>query len=170
MYYVDDKRAAITEVQRFLFVIGQKNGLSHLSIDGFYTEETENAVREFQRSHSLLETGVVDRETFDLIYGGYREIVDLEGEYEALIYSAEYPMRIGDSGNGVSDLNILIRELARFYRDLPIPYGNFYSADTSQAVKMLQKALRKVETGETTAEFIADLKNDLKSRIKVEKG
>ena len=170
MYYVDDKRAAITEVQRFLFVIGQKNGLSHLSIDGFYTEETENAVREFQRSHLLLETGIVDRETFDLIYAEYGKIVKSDGECEALIYSAEYPMSIGDSGNGVSELNILIRELSRFYRDLPIPYGNFFSSDTSQAVKMLQKAFGKAETGEATAEFLADLKNELKSRLKVENG
>lgn len=162
MYFVDDKKAAIFEIQRYLFVIGQEEGLTHLSVDGFYDEETEYAVREFQKMHSLGETGVVDRKTFDMIYSEYDRINKEKKNDEDALYSAEYPMRIGSVGNAVSDLNTIIRELSVFYRDLPDTHGNFYSAHTEKAVKMLQRILREKESGETSRDFYALLRNKLR--------
>ena len=161
MYFIDDKKAAIYEIQKYLFVVGQELGLTHLSVDGFYSEETEYAVRELQRLHSLNETGVVDRNTFDMIYSEYDRITKEKRNDEAAIYSTDRPMRIGSVGNAVSELNSVIRELSRFYLDLPVPYGNFYSQDTENAVKILQRILRRSETGETTRELYSLLRDEL---------
>ena len=166
MYSVNDKKAAIFEVQRFLFVISQKNDISHLSVDGFYSTETENSVRDFQKLHSLDVNGTVNRETFDMIYSEYKKIK----KYDALSCRAEdidaFPLKMGDSGNNVSDLNTLIRRLSQFYRDLPKPYGNFYSKDTEKAIRLLQRYARNEENGKTSLEFFYILKKELLNRQK----
>ena len=167
MYFIDDNKAAIFEVQRFLFVIGQNGELPHLSVDGFYTEETELAVREFQRMHSIKETGVVDRKTYDAIYTEYANVMRSNEARDNDAYNSLYPMKTGDSGNVVSELNSVIRELSRFYRDIPIPYGSFYSKNTESAIKMLQRAFRIAESGETTRELYGLLRSELKSLQKI---
>ena len=166
MYFVSDRKSAIFDVQKFLFVIGQSGDLPHLSVDGFYSEETRLVVREFQKARRLKETGVVDRETFDAIYAEYEQTV---GSKNASVYSMPqnvYPMKLGDSGNAVSYLNLVLRELSRFYRDIPKPAGNFYSVNTFDAVKAMQRILRKNENGETTVEFFDLLRKELNIRQK----
>ena len=81
MYLLDDKSSAIREVQRFLFVIGQRLDIPHLSIDGYYDEETFRAVRAFQSTYGLAEDGVVGETT-------WRELTDV---YEGLV--ASVPLR-----------------------------------------------------------------------------
>ena len=169
MYFIDDNKAAIFEVQRFLFVIGQHSDLPHLSVDGFYTEETELAVREFQRIHSIEQSGVVDRKTYDMIYAEYVDILSSNEAWDTDIYHSAYPMKTGDSGNRVSELNTVLRELSRFYRDIPLPYGNFYSKNTESAIKMLQRAFRVAESGETSRELYNLLRTELISLQKIKK-
>lgn len=168
MYSVDDKKAAISDVQRFLFVIGQKNYVSYLSIDGVYGEETKKAVRDFQELHSLKATGTVDRETFDMIYREYNEIIKSESAKKITYDIDSFPLKIGDSGESVEELNILIRRLARFYKDLPLPYGNFYSKNTEKAIEMLQRYQREEENGRITLEFFNTLRKELLNRQKFE--
>ena len=168
MYSLNDKKSAILEVQRFLFVIGQENDVSHLSVDGFYTEETQRAVRDFQALHSLEVTGNVDRETFDMIYSEYCDTVSAKSSYASASPASIYPMKIGDSGNEVSELNLLIRRLSRFYKELPITEGNFYSKSTEKAVRLLQRYMRRAENGKITPEFFSALKKELLNRQKFE--
>lgn len=159
MYSVEDKKSAIRDVQRFLFVIGQNGDIPHLSIDGFYSEETSAAVRAFQRINLLEVTGTVDRETFDAIYVEYLKAQNFARASTTEFSSSSYPLKIGDSGTGVSYLNSLIRELGRFYEDLPIPYGDFYSGVTMKAVKLLQSYFRLEEDGEVSAELLNLIKD-----------
>ena len=52
----------------------------------------------------------------------------------------DFPLKIGDSGNNVTELNNLINELSFYYRDLAKVYGDFYSKDTENSVKLLPSA------------------------------
>ena len=169
MYSLDDKRSAIREVQRFLFVIGQKQDIPHLSIDGYYDEETFRAVRAFQEINKLEPNGAVDRETFDMIYKEYLITQSELNEDNSKFTKDEFPLEIGDSGNAVSYLNALIRELSAFYKDLPTPIGNFYSAATESAVKMLQSYLRIEENGKTPIELLETMENEVIERQKFTK-
>lgn len=161
MYSVNDKKAAIRDLQRFLFIIGQNEDIPHLSIDGFYSEETVEAVTAFQRLHNLEEDGKVGRVTFDAIYEAYTDAMN-KSKSEVLDFDrALFPLKLGDSGNNVSVLNSIIRELSRFYKDLPLPHGDFYSLDTKYAIRLLQSYFRKTENGETSFDFFNTLKEEM---------
>ena len=150
MYLIDDKKSAIRDLQRFLFVIGQKHGIPYVSVDGFYGKETEDAVKEFQRLFALEITGTVKKETFDAIYDEYLKVIKGE-DGESLDFSKNaFPLKLGDSGNEVSVLNSFIRELSKIYKDLPLPYGDFYSSDTNNAVRLLQGYFRIEKDGEVS--------------------
>ena len=160
MYYVNDKKSAIREIQRFLLKISQKNNVPHLSVDGFYSGETEEAVRAFQRLYELDATGKVERETFDAIYSEYVRILNEETSEALELESESYPLKLGDSGNNVDVLNATIRELSLVYNDLPIPYGDFYSPDTADAVRLLQRYFREYESGEVSFAFFNKMKKE----------
>ena len=169
MYLINDKKSAIRDIQRFLFVIGQRHDIPHVSVDGFYDKETEDAVKEFQRLFALEMTGVAERETFDAIYAEYLKVIKSE-ESEILDFSKnEFPLKLGDSGNAVSVLNALIRELTKTYKDLPLPYGDFYSADTNSAVTLLQGYFRLEKNGEVSSELFNLLKREMTLNQKVQK-
>ena len=161
MYRLNDKKSAIRDVQQFLLVIGQNGDIPHLSVDGFYSEETKEAVKEFQRLHSLEITGAVERYTFDKIYSEYLKIINLDILCATEFDSGVFPMRLGDSGNSVAALNAIIREMSVFYRDLPSVYGDFYSKDTESAIRLIQRYLRQNEDGETTEKLYNEIKRAL---------
>ena len=163
MHLTNDKSAIIRDVQRFLLVIGQNGDIPHLSVDGFYSEETAAAVRAFQINNGIEATGTVERETFDAIYAEYGKIM---GMYPINNRYLSYPIKLGDSGFDVEKLNLLIRELAAYYKDLPIAYGNFYSKATENAVRMLQRYLRFNENGEASVMLLEALTTELKERQK----
>ncbi len=169
MYSLDDKSSAIREVQQFLFVIGQRLDIPHLSIDGYYDEETFKAVRAFQRINKLEPNGAVDRETFDMIYKEYLKTQSELNKESVKFDVTEFPLELGDNGNGVSYLNALIRELSVFYKNLPTPLGTFYSAITESAVKMLQSYFRTEENGKTTFELLERIENEAIERQKFAK-
>ena len=94
---------------------------------------------------------------------------DLSNVYNETIF----PLKIGDSGNDVSNLNTLLRELSNHYIDIkPLPYGSFYSRDTRAAVLAVQKIFIMDETGLADISLITRIKkeinerNNFKNRIK----
>ena len=71
-YRIDRREEAVAEIQRYLRAVSYKHtALPHIGIDGIYGQETQEAVRAFQRLFSLLVTGEVDDATFALLYEEY---------------------------------------------------------------------------------------------------
>ncbi len=69
VYRIDREEEAIREVQRYLRAISYKESrVPHVGVDGIYGEETREAVRAFQALFPLLVTGLVDAQTFALLY------------------------------------------------------------------------------------------------------
>lgn len=63
---------AIAQIQYMLKGLQLYDG----EVDGFYGEETEAAVREFQRSHALSPTGTVNRETWDRLVTSFQAVAE----------------------------------------------------------------------------------------------
>ena len=167
MYDYNDKSAAIKEIQRFLSIISQKDeSIPHVTVDGHFSEETRLAVTEFQRLNSLDATGTVDKLTFDLLYEIYTGIMLEYGVADENFDLKAFPLKIGQSGSDVAQLNTVLTELEAFYKELIKIDGDFFGADTEYSVKEMQRHLLEDETGYVDNVFFNRLKKELKIRQK----
>ncbi len=163
-YELFDTEMAIREVQTFLHFIRDKkhNEITRVAIDGIFGKETEDAVREFQRIYGLYESGVVDRETFELLNKIYLELLLEYNASEFVITSEGFPLSLGSQNNDVLVLNIMLIELGKNYSDIgDVRKSNYYSTETENAVTNLQKIFRIEENGIVDALFYDRLRDEL---------
>ena len=75
MYNMNNKKDAVREIQKYLLEISESDnsGISRISVDGVFGDETKKAVCEFQSEQGLPPTGIVDRLTYDALYAAYKE-------------------------------------------------------------------------------------------------
>lgn len=168
MYRLEDRPAAIREVQRFLLIVSQNDlSIPHITVDGVYTEQTAEAVRIFQQSRNIIPTGSVDLETFTLLFGEASELMAEEERRRRVIDAEGFPLKLGDSGSDVNGLNTILRELSEYYNKIIVkPYGSFFSRDTYDAVIIMQKQLLEEESGLVSIKFYDKLSEELNARKK----
>ena len=166
MYRIQDKEQAIRAVQRNLLIISQRDeSLPHITVDGIYNEETRFAVSEFQRGRSLIATGAVDKETFDLLVIEANEILLDSDRRSNIINESSFPLRLGDSNNDVSMLNTILDELSEYYLDITeVQISSFFSRATESGVKTMQRHLREKQDGEVTIKLFDRLREELNAR------
>lgn len=122
-----DDGEMVSQVQQLLSDLGYFSG----NITGKFRDETEKAVRRFQRDYGLEATGVVDGET---------EVLLLNAEYRGLVY--------GDDGDDVTALQQRLKDLGYLSAKAT---GKFRDA-TAAAVKAFQKQNSLEQTGEADIE------------------
>ena len=131
-------------IQRMLNRIGQNYpAIPRIyPVDGIYGENTENAVRTFQRVFNLTPDGIVGSATWykiSFIYSSVKKLAELYGEGELLSdvpYQFIEPLREGDSGELVRVLQYFINVIAKFYNqvdEVPVT-GNFGEATREQVM------------------------------------
>lgn len=171
MYLISDKKSAIKEIQKFLFVISQREkSIPYVTVDGYYNDETRLAVAEFRKLYMHESTGKADKETYDRIYEIYLEAVNEKESSDNGMNSGNFPLKIGDSGSDVAILNAILSELSMYYRDLLAPYGDFFSYETENSVKEMQRHFLEKETGVVSEVFLGKLKKEVNIREKFKKG
>ncbi len=142
MYDIRDKAESIRQIQRFLISFqNARNGFSLLTADGVYGEETASAVKDFQRSQGLLETGTVDLDTWELLFMLYEQ--NEETSESDLVPEAAFPLRMGDSGSTVSILQTVLEELL----EINLDSDGFFGRRTEDAVRTLERRLGDAPTG-----------------------
>ena len=163
MYHITDEGAAIMRIQRYLISALREDGFPSTPIDGVYAEDTRAAVRRFQAISGLIETGIVDEETFSLLYERHLEIEELE-DTEGGAYPAEI-LRRGDKGEEVRRLNSFLAELFSDERTpLLLTGGDEYCGVTEESVRILQKKWNVTETGEANRSFRHRLTEEVEAR------
>lgn len=137
-------------VQYYLSVISAfYDTVPNVDITGVYDAQTENAVRAFQQTYGLTETGSVNFATWRDIYRAYRGIVvdnpQLEGgtlRYPGL------PLRFGSRGEYVTALQEYLNEIAKTYPSIPtFPVTGYFGTQTENAVIAFQNAFGFEPTG-----------------------
>ena len=167
MYDYRDRGAAIMEIQKFLSIISEKHkSMPHVTVDGYFGEETRLAVIEFQALNNLELNGIVDKVTFDMIYGEYSELLLERSLIDENYNPNAFPLKRGDSGNDVDTLNKILRELRVYYKELIMTEDDFFNADTEYSVKEMQRHLGKEINGIVDNVFLNRLKEELKIRRK----
>lgn len=138
-----DSGYPVAALQYYLNVIAYFNSnLNLFPITEVFDENTDNAVRLFQRQYGFEENGIVERTVWDKIVSVYLDAVNsLPEEYEGG-YAKVYPgyfLTPGMSGENVRDLQTYLSAIARNTGRIPdVEIDGFYGNNTRDAVYTFQ--------------------------------
>ncbi len=122
--------------------------------DGFFTSDTEEAVREFQSIFGLTPDGIVGKATWyqiQRIYNAVKRLNELNSEgIEISEVTQQFPgeLSFGDSGNFVANLQVYIDYLAAYYNTVPgVSVDGIFGNDTQNAIFAVQRTFGLPITG-----------------------
>lgn len=144
--------------------------------EGVYNSDTETAVRVFQQTFGLEDTGTVDRDTWYrilYIYNAVKKLAELESEGEEL-QGGQYPgnpLVAGDRGPNVLRMEWYINAISRSGQFPQVPtvtLNGIYDSETENAVRVLQGIFGLTQSGrvdEPTWNSITELYNELEDTL-----
>ncbi len=149
---MNDKQKAISELQQALRDIA-KTDSDILSVipDGIFAEETEEAVKSFQRKYGFDETGVVDFELWEKIQDEKRKaLFELSDPIQIVsIKNEDLPLVLGQISREVHTLNMMLSRLSDLYSNFSLSnIGDEFTEETEREVEKWQKVIDHTITGE----------------------
>ncbi len=151
MYRIDDAGDVTQEVKRYLWHIseGGEQGITRVSIDRVYDDDTIASVKDFQRYSGINETGKIDLETFNAIYAAYKDVVSKRLSAGGIVTDFAFPLKNGSYGNDVTVWHMIVEELRPRYASIEgTMRGPYYSGASERDTKQLQRIFGMNETGE----------------------
>ena len=128
-----------------------------VNVDGIYGENTENAIRTFQRIFGLTPDGIVGLATWYkmvYLYVGIRRLAELNSRGQQLVgQSYEYTgtVREGDRGLKVTITQYMLSVISEFYYTVPfVNVDGIFGRDTQIAVEEFQRTFSLPVTGVIT--------------------
>lgn len=147
-----DKQRAIMELQQRLYNISKvQKDIPIVIPDGIFGDETEEAVKAFQRIFGFAETGVVDFELWDRIGDESRKALFILSDPIQIteIKKEDLPLVIGQIGKEVQTLNIMLSRLGEIYSNFSLSdMGDEFTDETRREVEKWQKVINHDITGE----------------------
>ncbi len=136
-------------------------------LDSIFESNTEQALRDFQRTRGLEETGVADLETWELLYAAYRASLAERTIPQSVDLFPRFPLgfrlRMGARSFTVSALQYMLSELEALYGGMEqISISGIYDTATADAVGEFQRVNLLPVTNEVdllTWNLIADQHN-----------
>lgn len=156
-------------LQYFLNFIAEFNDfIPRVDINGVYGPKTTQSVKAFQQSAGLPQTGIVNEETWNAIFSSYKtKYNSLPPEYRISVI-APYPgkiLRLGLSGEGVSELQKYLALISKTYPSIPtVSVSGYFGEETQDAVLAYERKFGLPERGYVDATVwssIASLYSDL---------
>lgn len=172
MYQQGDKRSAVREIQKYLYVLSDKKyeTIPRIPIDGIFDEETKAAVIEYQKIKLLTESGVVDFETFTALYDDYISVVDNFYTNDYIIGDSSFPLSENDQNEDVRALHLMINELRKSYPQIVnVGTGSYYSKRTADAVEALRELFVFPKSRKVDKELYRRLKTEINARNQTER-
>lgn len=163
MYRIDNKRAAILHVQSMLRALSyNESAYTHNPKDGIYGSETEDNVKRLQTDVGLTPSGRVDHATF----------VALRDSNRAHPTHRTSPISMLSRGMQGEDVSALHAMLKKFHRLHPTmltpPTGSYYSSESEDAVRALERFFQMEEDGCMSEELLGCLTAYLDAYSKTE--
>ena len=131
--------------------------------DGIFGQNTEDSVRQFQKTFGLTETGIVTPLVWNALYQVYLNIIN---SVTPVLPNQGFPgkdIRRGDSGENVKLMQTYLNAISSRYSSIPpVNADGIFGGDTENAVLAFQRAVRLNPTGiidVSTWERIVELYN-----------
>ncbi len=122
--------------------------------DGFFSFDTEEAVKEFQRIFGLTPDGIVGKATWykiQQIYNAVKRLGELNSEGITLSeVTQQFPDELsrGDEGNAVANLQVYIDYVSTYYNTVPyVDVDGIFGEGTESAVRAVQRTFDLPVTG-----------------------
>lgn len=146
--------------------------------DGDFGVGTENAVKSFQRTYGLVESGVVDRLTFDTMEGVYYSLIaelDLKFREGRIVPYPGRVLSLGSVGDDVRILQEYLNYIARSYNDIPeVSPDGVFGANTERQVAAFKRIFdipgTETRVNAVTWNAIANIYDDLYNGSVVNEG
>ena len=153
---VGSRGRSVALVQRALNRISQNYpAIPKLAVDAIFGNDTERSVRSFQAAFGLETDGIVGRITWyrlEQVYTAVLQLSELRSEglrYEDLSFEFSEPLRVGDRGEKVSQLQYMLSVISQFVRQVPsLAIDGIFGPNTRDAVAGFQRYEGLPQTGE----------------------
>ena len=111
--------------------------------DSIFGRNTEDAVKQFQRTFGLSETGIVTPLIWNALYQVYLHIIN---SVTPSLPNQGFPgkdLKRGDSGENVKLMQTYLNAIAKRYNSIePVTVDGIFGGDTERAVLEFQNAVR----------------------------
>lgn len=139
-----NNREATIMLQTYLRQLAyHDNDIPRVVIDGVFEEQTEEALRAFQRKYEIEPTGRADMRTWNLLYRKYLESVDENTISESLLIFPTRPdnfyYKVGDTGYGIGAIQMILDSLDIYYDFGEIQIDQKFGEQTRRAVEKFQE-------------------------------
>ncbi|MBQ1410571.1 MAG: peptidoglycan-binding protein [Oscillospiraceae bacterium] len=173
---VGSRGRSVALVQTALNRISQNfPAIPKLSVDGIYGSATERSVRVFQQAFGLVDDGIVGRQTWyavERVYTGVLRLSELRSQglrYEDLGWEFPEPLRVGDRGDKVGQLQYMLAVVGQFVQEVPvISVDGVFGPLTRDAVLAFQRYEGFPVTGEAddrTWDALYELYSGIDNRV-----
>lgn len=147
------RQSTIRRLQEQLRLIAHYGGnMPMVTVDGIYDEQTENAVRAFQKLFGLPETGQTDFDTWETIHHVFVLVNERLAESAGITPFPEdrRTVKEGEESPFIGILKIMLNAVAERYGNLlHVPVSGIYDAETADAIRVLQRINELEPSGET---------------------
>lgn len=173
---VGSRGRSVALIQTALNRISQSfPAIPKLSVDGIFGAGTERAVRIFQQVFGLTDDGIVGRQTWyavERVYAGVLRLSELRSQglrYEDLGWEFPEPLRVGDRGDKVGQLQYMLAVVGQFVQEVPvISADGVFGPLTRDAVLAFQRYEGFPATGEAddrTWDALYELYSGIDNRV-----
>ena len=143
-YSLDNEKNPILQIQRILrYLQYDADGLAKIKPSGLYDDDTRDSVTQFQNKYGLAPTGIVDSETWDLLFKieqARRDASQLAKGVKIFPMDSSYYILPNSKDNNLFVIQYMLNEIRNHHDDMDeIEINGIYDKPTVDAIKTLQR-------------------------------
>ncbi|MBQ8546409.1 MAG: peptidoglycan-binding protein [Clostridia bacterium] len=143
-YDFNDTTNSILQVQRILRELDYiENGVAKVKPNGIFDEDTRNLVISFQRKYGLNPSGIVDKETWDLLHSideARKDASRLARAVHIFPMFDNYEILPNSRDNTIFVIQHMLNEVLNEHDDFTeLEINGIYDLPTQNAIKVLQR-------------------------------
>ncbi len=143
-YDFNNTKSSVLQVQRILRNLDYiENGVARVKPNGIYDENTRDLVTIFQNKYGLMPTGIVDKETWDLLHAideARKDAAAIARAVHIFPMYESYEILPGAKDNIIFVIQHMLNEILNEHDDFTeLAFTGIYDLPTQNAIKSLQR-------------------------------